>query len=165
MGAFVWSRRESGKKFIGSFLCIFLCWQSTGWRRSLYGSKTALLCAAHISVQPAGDSFGAICADVRATCHCFRILSTWLYLQFAIRRNDSRRLLCTYILVNIARDIYPHSIFLYSLRSYSLSLLFHRRTRVMAFAAAVVLSLLPYTFLGSCLNQAILKIRRRDRLG
>ena len=88
------ARSLSGLFFVLSVLSVF------GIGRSLYGNNTALLCAAIYLCSPLAI-LSAQFARMYALLSLLSILSTWLYLQFSVKPNDSRLLFALYIVVNI----------------------------------------------------------------
>lgn len=133
-------RSLSGLFYILSVFAVY------GLGRTLYGSKTALLCAAIYLCSPLAI-LSAQFARMYALLSLLSIVSTWLYLQFSVKPDNSRLLFVAYVLIN-ALGTFTHIAFFFLLFAQIVfHLLFYRRTRIMGFAAAVVLSLLPYTFL------------------
>lgn len=117
-----------------------------GLGRALYGNKTAILCAAIYLCSPLAI-LSAQFARMYALLSLLSILSTWLYLQFAIKPKDSHPLFALYVFVNILGTFTHIAFFFILFAQIVFHILFFRRTRILAFAAAVVLSLLPYMFL------------------
>ena len=133
-------RLLSGLFYVLSVFAVF------GLGRALYGNKTAFLCAAIYLCSPLAI-LSAQFARMYALLSLLSILSTWLYLQFSVKPDNSRLLFVAYVLVNVL-GTFTHIAFFFVLFAQTIfHILFFRRTRIMAFAAAVVLSLLPYTFL------------------
>lgn len=117
-----------------------------GIGRALYGTRTALLCATIYLASPLAI-LSAQFARMYALLSLLSILSTWLYIQFAIKPNHSRLLFAGYVLVN-SLGTFTHIAFFFVLFAQIVfHLLFFRRTRIIAFAIAVGLSLVAYTFL------------------
>lgn len=147
---YVWVRLfGAGERAVRSLSALFFIlsvFAVYGLGRSLYGSKTGLLCAAIYMCSPLAI-LSAQFARMYALLSLLSILSTWLYLQFSVKPNDSRWLFVAYVLVN-ALGTFTHIAFFFVLFAQIVfHLLFYRRTRIMAFVAAVALSLLPYAFL------------------
>lgn len=147
---YVWMRLfgtgERAVRSLSGLLFILSVFASYGLGRALYGSKTALLCATIFLCSPLAI-LSAQFARMYALLSLLSILSTWLYLQFSVKPDNSRLLFVLYILVN-ALGTFTHIAFFFVLFAQIIfHLLFYRRTRVKAFAAAVVMSLLPYTLL------------------
>jgi len=117
-----------------------------GIGRALYGNKTALLCAAIYLSSPLAI-LSAQFARMYALLSLLSILSTWLYLQFAVKLHDSRLRLVLYIVVSILGTFTHIAFFFVLFAQIVFHLLFFRRIRTIRFAAAVLVSLLPYTFL------------------
>ena len=135
-------RSLSGLFYVLSVFAVY------GLGRTLYGSKSALLCATIYLCSPLAI-LSAQFARMYALLSLLSILSTWLYLQFSVKPDNSRRLFVVYILVN-ALGTFTHIAFFFVLFAQIVfHLLFYRRTRIKAFATAIVLSLLPYAFLWS----------------
>jgi hypothetical protein len=104
------------------------------------------LCAAIYLCSPLAI-LSAQFARMYALMSLLSILSTWLYLQFAIRPKDSRLLFTLYVVVNILGTFTHIGFFFVLFAEIVFHVLFFRRARIIAFAAAVALSLLPYAFL------------------
>ena len=133
-------RSLSGLFFVLSVLAVY------GLGRSLYGSKTGLLCATIFLCSPLAI-LSAQFARMYALLSLLSILSTWLYLQFSVKPDNSRLLFVLYVLVN-ALGTFTHIAFFFVLFAQIVfHVFFYRRTRIIAFAVAFVLSLIPYTFL------------------
>lgn len=133
-------RTLSGLWYVLSVFAVY------GIGRTLYGTRTALLCAAIYLASPLAI-LSAQFARMYALLSLLSILSTWLYIQFAIKQSHSRLLLVGYILIN-SLGTFTHIAFFFVLFAQIVfHLLFFRRTRILAFAIAVWLSLVPYAFL------------------
>lgn len=133
-------RSLSGLFYVLSVFAVF------GTGRTLYGNRTALLCAAIYLASPLAI-LSAQFARMYALLSLLSILSTWLYVQFAIKQSHSRLLFVGYILVN-SLGTFTHIAFFFVLFAQIVfHILFFRRTRIMSFATAVGLSLIPYAFL------------------
>jgi uncharacterized membrane protein len=117
-----------------------------GIGRELYGTKTALLCAAIYLSSPLGI-LAAQFARMYSLLSLLAILSTWLYLQFSIKPRDSRLLFALYIAVNILGTFTHIAFFFLLFGQIVFHSLFYRRTRMKRFVLAIVLSLVPYLFL------------------
>ena len=135
-------RSLSGLFYILSVFTVY------GLGRALYGNKTEFLCAAIYLSSPLAI-LSAQFARMYALLSLLSIVSTWLYLQFAIKPRDSRLLFVLYIFVNILGTFTHIAFFFVLFAEIVFHVLFFRRERIMAFATAVVLSLLPYIFLWS----------------
>ena len=133
-------RSLSGLFYILSVFAIY------GLARSLYGNTTALLCATIYAASPLAI-LSAQFARMYALLSLLSILSTWLYLQFSVKLHDSRLQLTLYIVVNILGSFTHIGFFFVLFAQIVFHLLFFRRTRLIKFAIALLLSLLPYTFL------------------
>ena len=133
-------RSLSGLFYVLSVFAVY------GIGRTLYGNRTALLCATIYMASPLAI-LSAQFARMYALLSLLSILSTWLYIRFAIKQDHSRLLLAGYILVN-SLGTFTHIAFFFVLFAQIVfHLLFFRRTRIMSFAIAVGLSLVPYAFL------------------
>ena len=117
-----------------------------GLGRELYGTKTALLCAALYASSPLAI-VAAQFARMYALLSLLSILSTWLYLQFAIKPRDSGLLLALYVLVNILGTFTHVAFFFLLFGQIVFHFIFYRRKRIKRFVLAIVLSLVPYLFL------------------
>jgi uncharacterized membrane protein len=135
-------RSLSGLFYVLSVFAVY------GLGRTLYGSKTALFCAAIYLCSPLAI-LSAQFARMYALLSLLSILSTWLYLQFSVKPDNSRRLFVVYILVNALGTFTHIAFFFVVFAQIVFHFLFYRTTRIKAFATAVVLSLLPYVFLWS----------------
>jgi uncharacterized membrane protein len=133
-------RSLSGLLYLLSVVAVY------GAGRSLYGNRTALLCAAIYASSPLAI-LSAQFARMYALLSLLSILSTWLYLQFAIKPRDSRVLFVLYMVVNILGTFTHIAFFFVLFAQIVFHLLFFRRTRMKAFAVAILLSLLPYMLL------------------
>jgi 4-amino-4-deoxy-L-arabinose transferase-like glycosyltransferase len=133
-------RSLSGLFYILSVFAVY------GIGRALYGTKTALLCAAVYLSSPLAILASQF-ARMYALLSLLSILSTWLYLQFAIKPRDSRLLFALYILVNVLGTFTHIAFFFVLFAEIVFHILFFHRTRIKRFVVAVVLSLLPYMFL------------------
>lgn len=147
---YVWVRLfgtgERAVRLLSGLFYVLSVFAVYGLSRTLYGSKTALLCTAIYLCSPLAI-LSAQFARMYALLSLLSILSTWLYLQFSVKLSNSRLLFVAYVLVN-ALGTFTHIAFFFVLFAQIIfHILFHRRTRIMTFAAAIVLSLLPYTFL------------------
>jgi uncharacterized membrane protein len=116
-----------------------------GLGRELYGTKTALLCAAIYLASPLAI-LSAQFARMYALLSLLAILSTWLYLQFSIKPRDSRLLFALYIVVNVLGTFTHIAFFFLLFGQIVFHLLFYRHTRMMRFVIAMGLSLVPYMF-------------------
>ncbi|HUS11408.1 MAG TPA: glycosyltransferase family 39 protein [Pyrinomonadaceae bacterium] len=127
-----------------------------GLARELYGTKTGLLCAAIYLSSPLAI-LAAQFARMYSLLSLLSILSTWLYLQFSIKRRDSRLLFVLYIVVN-ALGTFTHIAFFFLLfGQIVVHLLFYRHLRMKRFVVVIVLSMVPYLFLwGSALLAQII---------
>ena len=147
---YVWvrlfGRGERAVRSLSGLFYVLSVFAVYGLGRALYGSKTGFLCAAIYLSSPLAI-LSAQFARMYALLSLLSILSTWLYLQFAIKPKDSRLLFALYVFVNILGTFTHIAFFFILFAQIVFHILFFRRTRIMAFAAAVVLSLLPYTFL------------------
>jgi len=133
-------RSLSGLFYVLSVFAVY------GIGRALYGTRTALLCATIYLASPLAI-LSAQFARMYALLSLLSILSTWLYVQFALKQNHSRLVLVGYVLLN-SLGTFTHIAFFFVLFAQIVfHLLFFRRTRIMAFALAVGLSLVPYVFL------------------
>ena len=119
-----------------------------GLGRELYGSKTALLCAAIYLTSPLAI-LSAQFARMYSLLSLLSVLSTWLYLQFSIKPRDSRLLYALYILVNILGTFTHVAFFFVLFAQIVCHLVLYRHVRRMRFVAAIGLSLIPYLFLWS----------------
>ncbi len=133
-------RSLSGLFYILSVFAVY------GLGRELYGSKTALLCAAIYLSSPLAI-LSAQFARMYALLSLLSILSTWLYLQFSIKPRDSSLFCALYILVNILGTFTHLAFFFLLFAQIVCHFLFYRRVRMMRFVAALGLSLIPYVFL------------------
>ena len=133
-------RSLSGLFYVLSVFAVY------GLARALYGSKTALLCAAIYLCSPLAI-LSAQFARMYALLSLLSILSTWAYLQFSVKLDNSRLLFVLYILVNILGTFTHIAFFFLLFAQIVFHLLFYRRTRVIAFVVAAATSLLPYAFL------------------
>jgi len=133
-------RSLSGLFYVLSVFAVY------GLGRALYGSKTAFLCAAIYLSSPLAI-LSAQFARMYALLSLLSILSTWLYLQFNVRPDNTRLLFVLYILVNVLGTFTHIAFFFLLFAQIVFHLLFYRRPRTMAFVAAVAISLLPYAFL------------------
>ena len=117
-----------------------------GLGRTLYGNKTALLCATIYLSRPLAI-LSAQFARMYALLSLLSILSTWLYLQFAVKPSDSSLRFLVYIVINIL-GTFTHIAFFFVLFAQGVyHLLFVRRTRLIKLAIAMTISLLPYLLL------------------
>src|ERR1041384_2090597 len=117
-------RSLSGLFFVLSVLAVY------GLGRSLYGSKTALLCAAIYLCSPLAI-LSAQFARMYALLSLLSILSTWLYLQFSLKPDNSRLLFVAYVLVN-ALGTFTHIAFFFLLFAQIVfHLLFYRWRRIL----------------------------------
>jgi uncharacterized membrane protein len=133
-------RTLSGLFYIFTVLAVY------GLGRELYGSKTALLCAAIYLSSPLAI-LSAQFARMYALLALLSILSTCLYLQFSIKPRDSRLCFVLYILVNIL-GTFTHVAFFFLLFAQIVCyVLIYRDVRMMRFVVAIGLSLVPYVFL------------------
>jgi len=114
--------------------------------RALYGDKTALLCATLYLSSPLAVLSGQF-ARMYALLSLLSVLSTWLYLQFSIKPNDSRLLFVLYIVVNILGTFTHIAFFFILFGQIVCHSLFFRHARLKSFLVAIVLSLVPYTLL------------------
>ena len=147
---YVWVRLfgtgERAVRSLSGILYVLSVFAVYGTGRTLYGSKTGLLCATLYLCSPLAI-LSAQFARMYALLSLLSILSTWLYFQFSVKPYNSRWLLVVYILVN-AFGTFTHIAFFFVLfAQIVVHLLFYRRTRITEFVTAVVLSLLPYTLL------------------
>ena len=117
-----------------------------GIGRELYGTKTALLCAAIYLSSPLAILSSQF-ARMYSLLSLLSILSTWLYLQFSINPRDSRLLFALYIAVNILGTFTHIAFFFLLFGQIVFHLIFYRRMRMKKFVLAIVLSLLPYLFI------------------
>ncbi|HLO00348.1 MAG TPA: glycosyltransferase family 39 protein [Pyrinomonadaceae bacterium] len=117
-----------------------------GLGRELYGTKTALLCAAIYLSSPLAI-LAAQFARMYALLSLLSILSTWLYLQFSIKPRDSRLLFAFYVAVNVLGTFTHIAFFFLLFAQIVVQLLFYRQIRIKRFGLAIVLSLVPYLFL------------------
>jgi dolichyl-phosphate-mannose-protein mannosyltransferase len=133
-------RTLSGLFYILSVFAVY------GIGRDLYGTKTALLSASLYLSSPLAI-ISAQFARMYSLLSLLSILSTWLYLQFSIKRRDSALPFALYVAVNIL-GTFTHAAFFFVLFGQIIfQLLFFRRVRIKKFVLAMVLSLLPYLFL------------------
>ena len=117
-----------------------------GIGRTLYGHKTALLCAVIYLSSPLAI-LSAQFARMYALLSLLSILSTWLYLQFAVKPHDSWLRFAAFIVVNIL-GTFTHIAFFFVLFAQGVyHLLFVRRTRLIKLAIAMAISLVPYVLL------------------
>ncbi len=133
-------RSLSGAFYILSVFAVY------GVGRALYGSKTALLCATIYQSSPLAILSSQF-ARMYALLSLLSILSTWLYLQFAIKPRDSRLLFALYIFVNVLGTFTHIAFFFLLFAQIVFHLLFFWRVQIKRFVVAIVLSLLPYMFL------------------
>lgn len=133
-------RSLSGLFYIFSVLAVY------GLGRGLYGDKTAFLCAAIYLSSPLAI-LAAQFARMYALLSLLSILSTWLYLQFAIKPRDSRLRFGLYIFVNILGTFTHIAFFFVLFAEIVFHILFFLRVRIKSFTLAIVLSLIPYTLL------------------
>jgi uncharacterized membrane protein len=133
-------RSLSGLFYILSVFAVY------GIGRELYGTKTALLCAAVYLSSPLAI-ISAQFARMYALLSLLSILSTWLYLQFSIKPRDSRLFFALYIAVNILGTFTHIAFFFLLFGQIVFHLLFYRHMRMKRFVLAIVLSLVPYLFL------------------
>jgi len=133
-------RSLSGLFYILSVFAVFAL------GRELYGTKTALLCAAIYLSSPLGILVAQF-ARMYSLLSLLAILSTWLYLQFSTKPRDSRLLFALYIAVNILGTFTHIAFFFLLFAQIVVHLLFYRRIRMKRFVLAMVLSLVPYLFL------------------
>jgi len=117
-----------------------------GIGRELYGTKTALLCAAIYLSSPLAI-LSAQFARMYSLLSLLAILSTWLYLQFSIRPRDSRLLFALYIAVNVLGTFTHIAFFFLLFGQIVFQFIFDRRIRLKKFALAIMLSLVPYLVL------------------
>jgi 4-amino-4-deoxy-L-arabinose transferase-like glycosyltransferase len=137
---------EREVRSLSGLLYVFSVFAVYGLGRALYGSKTALFCAAIYLCSPLAILSSQF-VRMYALLSLLSILSTWLYLQFSVKLNNSRWLFVVYVLVN-ALGTFTHIAFFFVLFAQIVfHLLFYRRTKIISFVAAVAISLLPYTFL------------------
>jgi hypothetical protein len=117
-----------------------------GIGRSLYGNKIAFLSATIYLSSPLAILSSQF-ARMYALLSLLSVLSTWLYLQFAIKPRDSRLSLFLYIFVNVL-GTFTHIAFFFILFSQiAFHFLFFRRIGMKKFIIAMALSLLPYIVL------------------
>jgi hypothetical protein len=117
-----------------------------GIGRELYGTKTALLCAAIYLSSPLAI-LSAQFARMYSLLSLLSILSTWLYLQFSIKPRDSRLLFALYIPVNILGTFTHIAFFFLLFGQIVFHFIFYPRMRTKKFVLGIVLSLVPYLFL------------------
>jgi uncharacterized membrane protein len=117
-----------------------------GIGRDLYGPKTALLCGAIYLSSPLAI-LSAQFARMYSLLSLLSILSTWLYLQFSIRRRDSRLLFALYVAVNVLGTFTHIAFFFLLFGQIVFHFIFYRRPRLKGFVLAIILSLVPYLFL------------------
>jgi uncharacterized membrane protein len=133
-------RSLSGLFYILSVFAVY------GIGRELYGTKTALLCAALYLSSPLAI-ISAQFARMYTLLSLLSILSTWLYLQFSIKPRDSRLPFALYVAVNILGTFTHVAFFFLLFGQIVFHLIFYRRIRMKRFVLAILLSLLPYLFL------------------
>jgi 4-amino-4-deoxy-L-arabinose transferase-like glycosyltransferase len=133
-------RSLSGLFYILSVLAVF------GIGRQIYGTRTALLCAAIYLSSPLAV-LAAQFARMYSLLSLLAILSTWLYLQFSIRLRGSRALLILYVVVNILGTFTHIAFFFLLFAQIVVQLLFYRRSHMKRFVVAITASLLPYVSL------------------
>ena len=199
---YVWVRvfgtGERAVRSLSALFYLFSIFAVYGIGRALYGTRTALLCAAIYLCSPLAI-LSAQFARMYALLSLLSILSTWLYFQFGVtlpqksprgmnaeegppvpgntpdcrdgrprsaaptveffedltseaklfgvKPHDSRLLFVLYILVNVLGTFTHIAFFFVLFAQIVFHLLFYRRTRIKAFAAAIAISLLPYMFL------------------
>jgi len=135
-------RSLSGLFYILSVLAVF------GIGRDLFGTKTALLCAAIYLSSPLAI-LTAQFARMYSLLSLFSILSTWLYLQFSIKPRNSHLLFALYIAVNVLGTFTHIGFFFLLFGQIVVHLGFYRQKGNKRFALAIVFSLIPYVFLWS----------------
>jgi len=133
-------RSLSGVFYILSVFAVF------GIGRELYGTKTALLCAAIYLSSPLAI-LAAQFARMYSLLSLLAILSTWLYLQFSNKPRDSHLQFALYIVVNVLGAFTHIAFFFLLFAQIFVHFLFYRQVRMKRFALAIVLSLVPYLFL------------------
>jgi hypothetical protein len=133
-------RSLSGLFYILSVFAVY------GVGKSLYENRTALLCATIYASSPLAI-LSAQFARMYALLSLVSILSTWLYLQFSLKPHDSRLRFALYIVVNIFGSFTHIGFFFVLFAQIVFHVLFFRRTRLIKFATALIVSLLPYTYL------------------
>ena len=117
-----------------------------GMGRELYGTKTALLCAAIYLTSPLAI-LAAQFARMYSLLSLLSLLSTWLYLQFSIKPSGSRLRFALYIAVNVLGTFTHIAFFFLLFGQIVFHFIFYRRMRMRNFVLAIVLSLVPYLFL------------------
>jgi uncharacterized membrane protein len=147
---FVWVRLfGTGERAVRSLSALFYLlsvYGVYGLGRALYGNQTALLCATLYLSSPLAVLSGQF-TRMYALLSLLSVLSTWLYLQFSIKPNDSRLLFVLYIVVNVLGTFTHIAFFFVLFGQIVCHLLFFRHERIKSFMVAVVLSLVPYMLL------------------
>ncbi len=133
-------RSLSGLFYVLSVFAVY------GLARELYGTKTAMLCAAIYLISPLAI-LSAQFARMYSLLSLLSILSTWLSLQFSIKPRNSRLLFALYVAVNVLGTFTHIAFFFVLFGQIVFQLLFYRQVRIKRFVLAIVLSLLPYLFL------------------
>jgi len=137
---------ERAVRSLSALFYILTVYAVYGLGRVLYGNKTAFLCATLYLSSPLAVLSGQF-ARMYALLSLFSVLSTWLYMQFSIKPNDSRLLFVLYIVVNVLGTFTHIAFFFVLFGQIVCHLLFFRHERIKSFVVAIVLSLVPYILL------------------
>ena len=133
-------RSLSGLFYILSVLAVYIL------ARKLYDPRTAMLCAGLYLTSPLAILYSHF-ARMYALLSLLSILSTWLYLGFSVRPDNSKKTFLLYISVN-ALGTFTHIWFFFLLFAQgTCQLLLFPHRRLKRFLAAITLSLVPYAVL------------------
>jgi hypothetical protein len=133
-------RSLSGVFYIFSVLGIY------GLGRELYGRRTALLSAVIYLSSPLAI-LAAQFARMYSLLSFLAILSTWLYVQFAVRPRDSQGLTALYVAINVLGSFTHIAFFFLLFGQIVVGFLSYRRVARKRLFFPIGLSLLPYLVL------------------
>ena len=117
-----------------------------GLGRELYGSRVSLLSTA-IYVSSPLAILSAQFARMYSLLSLLSILSTWLYLQFWLKRRQGSWLVVLYVAVNVLGTFTHIAFFFLLFAEAAFAFLCYRRVRIKTFAIAIFLSAVPYLLL------------------
>ena len=142
-------RSLSGLFYVLAVLLVY------GLARELHESRTALVCAALYASSPLAI-LSAQFSRMYALLSMLSVLSTWLYLQFLLRKRLTLRRLALYAVVNMLGTFTHIAFFFVLFGQIVLYLLINWRVQTKRFVIAIALSVTPYfIFWGPILWQQI----------